>query len=116
MAFGVLEDACALEQGDERNAQGVGDGPQDGERGLVQPAFDLAQIGVGDRGPIRQVAQREPRGRALRADQGSQGQPRGFAHTAILSDPEGTCRKERSGAARRAPRDRGVGMVRRTDA
>jgi hypothetical protein len=57
-AFGaLLEQACPLVERLRRDAQAFGDALQDLGRGLAQPPFDLAQIGVRDPGLFGKFAQ-----------------------------------------------------------
>jgi hypothetical protein len=42
----VIDEPCMLKEGFRRNVQRIGDRAQDVQRGPVEAALDLAQIGV----------------------------------------------------------------------
>src|SRR5205814_8569920 len=68
----VAEEAGLSEQGLGRDVQGPGDRLQDPDRRLVQAALDLAEVGVGDVGQVRQLAEGEIRQSPLTANEGPQ--------------------------------------------
>ena len=69
---GVLEHPHAREQRPERHAERRGDRPQHAQRRLVETPLELAEIGVRDLRPLRELPQRQVRGDPLRAQQGTE--------------------------------------------
>src|SRR6185437_10249388 len=68
----VAEQSRLRQQCLRGDVERVRDQPDDPDRRLVQAALDLAQVGVGQPGPLGQLAQGEVRELALAADEGAQ--------------------------------------------
>ena len=109
----LLEHARAAQQRTQRHPQRLRDRAQDAERRLVEPALELAQVGVGDLGALGQLPQREARGLPLgpqqRAERLQPGLPGVLAHARHLRRPAGTASAP---AGRPQPRRHRAGRVR----